>query len=732
MVPVPCQGDHEEARVFSGVPIVCSDCSILNLKREKMSSRLGSSMSEKGFGKPKPLPNEEGYKAEKETVRLERESKEMEARLQMLQLRMQQQREDDAAAPKIGGSRWKSGRMDKGGVRGYARDVQEKIKRSEQRIETKRQQKTNSSLSQKPMMSMTTGSLDMAALAGGVGAENELGRVNQAKAPAAAMGGGGMKAPVSVVSPSSGADSAGSGGEGGEAFRRKEINSWTVEDVTQWLKSVQLSQYVSQFQENEINGPILLEISLEDLDYMGVKILGHRKVLLKGIEDLRKNKRVTISLQAPLSPSKNADKKGPSNVYESLDDPNPNSRKYAPRVPVTEHGSLVKDDAEGDDDEANKVHWSKVEPFQQQQEKRGLKNDVDALHHSNPADGDIDEEEERRLFQDAVAEWRGQPSVGTSGPPKVKIFRDGKEVERKDGGEEQQKRAQKEAHANGMWMNPFGGDVDANSDLLSDSSPTTHTQPLPGSSSTVGGQAQSSSLLEAAHLDLDEAAERAAFAAAVAEWRGGGKSGSSNNKNEEQGSGVATGTTSGGSGAPGAGGQAIAEQLARQMEQEQKAVESEMNQKMAELTAKLSAAKLAAAAQAKAEAEEGTAGAGGDFDDSVDSGTASKADVSFSYVHETRPVNHGPAAALTPREEVSSYNGDDAPLSPMLSDAEDDDAYFGAAAAMSGGTLDQQQAAVPTSKPVISMVETSFGAEELDKVADEEAYYVVEEDSDED
>ena len=119
-----------------------------------MSSRLGSSRSEKGlFGKPKPLPNEEGYKTEKETVRLERESKEMEARLQMLQLRMQQQREDDAAAPKIGGSRWKSGRMDKGSVRGYAKDVQEKIKRSEQRIEIKRQQKV--SLSQKPMMSMT-------------------------------------------------------------------------------------------------------------------------------------------------------------------------------------------------------------------------------------------------------------------------------------------------------------------------------------------------------------------------------------------------------------------------------------------------------------------------------------------------------------------------------------------------------------------------------------------------
>ena len=35
--------------------------------------------SSEGFGKPKPLPNEAGYKTVKETEKLERESKEMEA-----------------------------------------------------------------------------------------------------------------------------------------------------------------------------------------------------------------------------------------------------------------------------------------------------------------------------------------------------------------------------------------------------------------------------------------------------------------------------------------------------------------------------------------------------------------------------------------------------------------------------------------------------------------------------
>ena len=153
-----------------------------------------------------------------------------------------------------------------------------------------------------------------------------------------------------------------------------------------------------------------------------MKILGHRKVLLKGIEDLRKNKRVTISLQAPLSPSKttneaiNQYQDGVSvsagaapraqNVYESLDESDGAPKvQYAPRIPMRGVDQSVMESNE--EEESKKVHWSHIEPLQAQQEKRGLKNDVDALHHSNPADGMIDEEEERRLFQEAVAQWRG-------------------------------------------------------------------------------------------------------------------------------------------------------------------------------------------------------------------------------------------------------------------------------------------------------------------------------------
>ena len=64
----------------------------------------------------------------------------------------------------------------------------------------------------------------------------------------------------------------------------------------EWLQSIRLDTYAASFAVNEISGQVLLDISLDDLDYMDVTILGHRKLILKGIEDLRKNKRVTIQV----------------------------------------------------------------------------------------------------------------------------------------------------------------------------------------------------------------------------------------------------------------------------------------------------------------------------------------------------------------------------------------------------------------------------------------------------
>ena len=70
-------------------------------------------------------------------------------------------------------------------------------------------------------------------------------------------------------------------------------------DVGEWLTSKNMGQYSPNFQQNEITGSVLMDISLEDLDYMGITILGHRKTILKGIEELSSG-RVQVGLYAIL------------------------------------------------------------------------------------------------------------------------------------------------------------------------------------------------------------------------------------------------------------------------------------------------------------------------------------------------------------------------------------------------------------------------------------------------
>lgn len=62
--------------------------------------------------------------------------------------------------------------------------------------------------------------------------------------------------------------------------------------MSEWLESKNLTQYIPNFMQNEINGSVLVDISLEDLDYMDITILGHRKTILKGIEEISSGKKV--------------------------------------------------------------------------------------------------------------------------------------------------------------------------------------------------------------------------------------------------------------------------------------------------------------------------------------------------------------------------------------------------------------------------------------------------------
>ena len=60
-----------------------------------------------------------------------------------------------------------------------------------------------------------------------------------------------------------------------------------MKQVSRWLEGQGLGSYAGVFSTNEINGSILLELGSEDLDYMEIRPLAHRKMLLKGVEHIR-------------------------------------------------------------------------------------------------------------------------------------------------------------------------------------------------------------------------------------------------------------------------------------------------------------------------------------------------------------------------------------------------------------------------------------------------------------
>jgi SAM domain (Sterile alpha motif) len=98
-----------------------------------------------------------------------------------------------------------------------------------------------------------------------------------------------------------------------------DVHDWSVADVFEWLTSAQLDEYSTSFRENEVNGSLLVDITLDDLDYLGVKKLGHRKIILRSIEDLRKNGRITHHLIAANEGDRESKVSGPNATSLNVD-----------------------------------------------------------------------------------------------------------------------------------------------------------------------------------------------------------------------------------------------------------------------------------------------------------------------------------------------------------------------------------------------------------------------------
>src|SRR6476646_6572686 len=72
-------------------------------------------------------------------------------------------------------------------------------------------------------------------------------------------------------------------------------------DVREWLRGLGLERYEAAFRENEIDEKVLPSLTAEDLKELGVKALGHRRVLLDAIAALRAEK--TANAAPPAAPS---------------------------------------------------------------------------------------------------------------------------------------------------------------------------------------------------------------------------------------------------------------------------------------------------------------------------------------------------------------------------------------------------------------------------------------------
>ena len=112
---------------------------------------------------------------------------------------------------------------------------------------------------------------------------------------------------------------------------------------------------MSAFAQNAINGSVLLDITNDDLDYMEIKALGHRKIIMRGVEELRQTGRYTRS---------------PANIAPPILRTSSNPNIADDRTLMSQ--SMTLDGAKSvpqrsEEKEIKTKHWSQLEPISSNQ-----------------------------------------------------------------------------------------------------------------------------------------------------------------------------------------------------------------------------------------------------------------------------------------------------------------------------------------------------------------------------
>jgi len=251
-------------------------------------------------------------------------------------------------------------------------------------------------------------------------------------------------------------------------FIKHNVQAWSTHEVSLWLTALKLDRYIDSFVQNEISGGVLLDVGQDDLDYMRITVLGHRKTLLKEIEKLKRGRSTIVLPQR---------KKAPVQKKYVPSPPDSKQRQSSSSSTETSYTKRNYDPSPQKKSGARKIHWSHAKPISENEVSGGTVP-------VNLADGVYDEKRQSDSFQAAVMQWRtGSAESGNDneGP----------------------------TNSSGLWSNPFGS-IDTADDKVEQVKPRSPVV-----------KARKNNLSEG---QLDEAAEHEAFRKAVDEWRNGGTS----------------------------------------------------------------------------------------------------------------------------------------------------------------------------------------------------------------
>jgi class 3 adenylate cyclase len=91
-----------------------------------------------------------------------------------------------------------------------------------------------------------------------------------------------------------------------------------MQQIVEWLQKLGLGQYAHHFAENDITFAILLDLTDQDLEKIGVASLGHRRQLLRAISELKSAPEPCTMAAAPTAPHDAAERRQVTVMFSDL------------------------------------------------------------------------------------------------------------------------------------------------------------------------------------------------------------------------------------------------------------------------------------------------------------------------------------------------------------------------------------------------------------------------------